>query len=120
MEDISPQYCFTYNITAAQTFEQVLTVAQSYDDAINQLKEEVLSAPVYYISAGSQPNQGAIITRDRNVVRKFTPLNVSLNTDPNSWYLLETNYVCTKDNFNINLIWQAFLDHLIFNTRACS
>ncbi len=72
----------------------MLTAAQSYDDAIDQLKKEVLSAPVYYISAGSQPNQGAIITRDRNDLRQFLPLNVSLTTDPNSWYLLETNYVC--------------------------
>ena len=74
----------------------MLTSAQSYDDAINQLKQEALSAPVYFISAGSQPNQGAIITRDRNFLRKFLPLNVSLTLDPNSWYLLETNYVRCK------------------------
>ena len=71
----------------------MLTAAQSYDEAIDHLKKEVLSAPVYYISAGSQSNQGAIITRDRNELRKLSPLNVSLTTDPNSWYLLETNYV---------------------------
>ena len=56
------------------------------------LKEEPLTAPVYYIVAGSRPNQAAVISRDRNFLGDLWVLNVS-SAVPNSWYLLETNYV---------------------------
>ena len=71
---------------------QVLTMATSYNEAIQLLQKEPLSAPVYYITAGSQPNEGAVLTRDRNFLTDLWPLNVSSSV-PNSWYLLETNYV---------------------------
>ena len=73
--------------------KQVLTSVRSYDEAVEQLKREPLCAPVYFITAGSQSGQGAVIIRDRNFLRSFIPLHVSLPADPNSWYLLETNYV---------------------------
>ena len=71
---------------------QVLTEAQSYDEAVQMLSQHYIAAPVYYIVAGSQPNEGAIITRDRNILNDLWQLNVS-SSDPNSWYILETNYV---------------------------
>ena len=72
---------------------QVLTNAKSYDEAVEMFSKQYIAAPIYYILAGSQPNQGAVITRDRNILSNFWQLNVS-SSDPNSWYLMETNYVC--------------------------
>ena len=50
-------------------------------------------APVYYILAGTKPNEGAVITCDRNILVNLWQLNVSSSV-PDTWYLLETNYVC--------------------------
>ena len=72
---------------------QVLTEAKSYDEAVQMLSQHYIAAPAYYIVAGSKPNEGAVITRDRNILNDLWQLNVSSN-DPNSWYILETNYVC--------------------------
>ena len=71
---------------------QVLTDAKSYDEAVEMFSKQYIAAPAYYIVAGSRPNQGAVITRDRNILNDLWQLNVS-SSDPNSWYLLETNYV---------------------------
>ena len=57
------------------------------------LSKHYLAAPVYFILAGSKPNEGVVITRDRNILVNLWQLNVSVSV-PNSWYLLETNYVC--------------------------
>ena len=64
----------------------------SYEDALVALSHTPIIAPVYYIIAGSSSNQGAVLARDRNSLRDLWPLKVSPDT-PNSWYLLETNYV---------------------------
>ena len=72
---------------------QVLTHAKSYNEALDMLNKHYLAAPVYYILAGSKPNEGAVITRDRNILVNLWQLNVSTSA-PDSWYLLETNYVC--------------------------
>lgn len=71
---------------------QVLTESSSYMEALEILERELLTAPVYYILAGSQPGAGAVVTRDRNSLTNLWVLNVSASV-PNSWYLLETNYV---------------------------
>ena len=73
---------------------QVLTTVSSYKEASELLQKETLAAPVYYIVAGSEPNEGAVVTRDRNFLRDLWVLNVSSSV-PNSWYILETNYVST-------------------------
>ncbi|XP_065911752.1 N-acylethanolamine-hydrolyzing acid amidase-like [Dysidea avara] len=70
---------------------QVLTHARSYDEALDMLNKHYLAAPVYYILAGSKPNEGAVITRDRSILVNLWQLNVSASV-PDSWYLLETNY----------------------------
>lgn len=56
------------------------------------LGQEPLSSPTYYIIAGSEPNEGAVLTRDRNTLLNLWSLNVTKPVAHN-WYLLETNYV---------------------------
>ncbi len=76
---------------------QVLTVATSYDEAVMMLEKEPVTAPVYYITAGSLPNQGAVLTRDRNSLADIITLNTTNSTNGatgDRWYLLQTNYVC--------------------------
>ena len=82
---------------------QVLTDAESYDEAVQVLSKRYIAAPAYYIVAGSKPNEGAVITRDRNVLSDIWQLNVS-SSDPNSWYILETNYVRTLLQCNCYII----------------
>lgn len=69
----------------------VLNSAKSYDEAMQMLSKSYIAAPVYYTVAGSEPDQGAVVTRDRNILNDLWQLNVS-SSDPNSWYILETNY----------------------------
>ncbi len=60
------------------------------------LESEPVTAPVYYITAGSLPSQGAVLTRDRNSLADIIALNTSDSTSPapgGRWYLLQTNYV---------------------------
>ena len=76
---------------------QILSTATTYEEAVKILKGESLTAPVYYIVAGSLPSQGAVLSRDRNFLADLWVLNVS-SAVPNSWYLLETNYVSLKQS----------------------
>ncbi|XP_065911748.1 N-acylethanolamine-hydrolyzing acid amidase-like [Dysidea avara] len=71
----------------SQYLRQVLTSAQDYEDALRKLADGDIAAPVYYILAGKEPDQGAVLTRNRNNLEDLWPLNVEDN-----WYLLETNY----------------------------
>ena len=71
---------------------QVLTESSSYIEALEAMESEPLTAPAYFIMAGSQPGAGAVVTRDRNFLTNLWVLDVSASV-PNSWYLLETNYV---------------------------
>ena len=84
---------------ACVVFSQVLNNSQSYDEAVHVLSTRYIAAPAYYIVAGTKPNEGAVITRDRNVLSDLWQLNVS-SSDPNSWYILETNYVRTYVHIN--------------------
>ena len=47
-------------------YRDVLIECETYECAFDKLSKENLIAPVYFIIAGTQPNQGAIITRDRS------------------------------------------------------
>ncbi len=64
----------------------------SYSEVVELLGKEPLTAPTYFITAGSAHNEGAVLTRDRNTLANLWSLNVSAAV-PSSWYLLETNYV---------------------------
>lgn len=57
------------------------------------LQSEPVTAPVYFITAGMLPNQGAVLTRDRNKLADIITLNATSDQANNRWYLLETNYV---------------------------
>lgn len=67
-----------------------MTRAVDYEDALRQLADGNTAAPAYYIIAGNQPNQAAVLTRNRNNLEDLWPLDIQ-----RSWYLLETNYVRT-------------------------
>lgn len=71
---------------------KVLTESASYAEALSMLERALLTAPAYFIMAGKQAGQGAVVTRDRNFLTDLWALNFSVSV-PNSWYILETNYV---------------------------
>lgn len=84
-----------------------MALSTSYSDAMSQLRHERLVAPVYFILAGSQPYQGAVLTRDRNNLADKWVLDPDASTT-NSWYLLETNYVSSV------CVMSALLAHVLF------
>jgi len=73
------------SLLVRETFETVDT----YEDAVAKLSVTPIMAPVYYIVGGKNSNEGQIIVRGRANVAGVVNLNVS---DPNGWYILETNY----------------------------
>lgn len=68
---------------------EVMENSDSYDAAVQKLSNTKLMAPVYYIVGGNSSGQGSIIVRSRTETLDVTTLNAS---DPNGWYVLETNY----------------------------
>jgi acid ceramidase len=68
---------------------EVMENATSYDEAVQRLSNTKLMAPVYYIVGGNSSGQGSIIVRSRTETLDVVNLNL---TDPNGWYILETNY----------------------------
>jgi len=68
---------------------EVMETANSYDEAVQKLSVTPLIAPVYYIVGGNTTGQGSIIVRARGKTVDTVQLNL---TDPNGWYVLETNY----------------------------
>jgi acid ceramidase len=68
---------------------QAMEQATSYDQAINMLSTVELMSPAYFIVGGTSSGQGSVISRGlKNVVARVN-MNMS---DPNGWYVLETNY----------------------------
>ena len=76
-----------------------------------------MTAPVYFIMAGSQPGEGAVITRDRNFLTDLWALNVSASV-PNSWYLLETNYVSIVP-YLVHIYSPEMMSDLELNENYC-
>jgi acid ceramidase len=68
---------------------EVMENATSYNEAVQRLSNTKLMAPVYYIVGGNSSGQGSIIVRSRTETLDVVTLNTS---DPNGWYVLETNY----------------------------
>jgi acid ceramidase len=68
---------------------QVMETADSYDEAVAMLSNTPLMAPVYYIVGGNSSGQGSIIVRSREKTVDITRMDLS---QPNGWYVLETNY----------------------------
>ena len=68
----------------------------TYAGAIGALSKGDVMAPAYFIVAGTKPGEGAVMTRDRDSVRDLWSLG-TIHSNVQSWYILETNYVSTKD-----------------------
>ena len=62
-----------------------LTTCKNYDCAYKQLHDTPVIAPSYFIVAGLNSNEGAVITRDR-----FSVANLDVLSD-DKWFLLQTN-----------------------------
>ena len=75
----------------ASLTRHIMENATSYAEAVQFAKETDLIAPVYFIVAGVNPGEGAIITRNQFKVVDEWKLN-STSTGIEKWYLLETNY----------------------------
>jgi acid ceramidase len=63
--------------------------ATNYQEAVALLSNTPMLSPVYYIVGGVNPFEGIIITRSLNQTDLTTKMDAS---DPNGWYLLQTNY----------------------------
>ena len=59
-----------------------------FETAVKIFSSAPLIAPCYFIVGGVKPNEGVVITRDRNGTANATELNVKSDR----WYVLETNY----------------------------
>lgn len=95
-ERVPPLYSYNLSIRAYLLWSafviQVLTESTSYVEALSTLQRVLLTAPAYFIMAGKLAGEGAVVTRDRNFLTDLWVLKVSASV-PNSWYILETNYV---------------------------
>jgi hypothetical protein len=58
----------------------------SYAAASQRLRTQHISAPVYFIVAGVEPNEGMVIERDTNATHAFYQLS------DETWFLVQTNY----------------------------
>ena len=73
----------------------MLEQESDYASAVERLMYEKITAPAYFIAAGLEAGQGRVVTRDRNSVAAFWQLGTILPPlQAESWYVLETNYVC--------------------------
>lgn len=71
---------------------KVLIFEQNFTDARNTLANTVLTAPIYYIISGTQPNEGTVIERKANGVHAIYDLNAT------QWFLVQTNYDRNEDD----------------------
>jgi len=69
---------------------EVLNKAQNYSEALQLLTSSPTIAPVYFILAGVNRNEGAIITKSAGGLVNVTKLGE--NSLFPSWFLVETNY----------------------------
>jgi len=70
---------------------ETLEKATNYKEAMAMLLSEPIVAPAYFIVGGAKPYEGAVIARDR-VKNGIANLAQMDRTNPNGWYVLETNY----------------------------
>lgn len=73
----------------SQMTRSIFEKAATYDDAVFYLKYTPITAPVYYIIAGTKANQGMIIAKDRLIYSNTMTVNAS-NAD--NWFLVQTNH----------------------------
>mmetsp|Transcript_8137 Transcript_8137/g.12367 ORF Transcript_8137/g.12367 Transcript_8137/m.12367 type:complete len:393 (+) Transcript_8137:45-1223(+) len=61
-----------------------------WTQAVSQMNSTQLISPIYFITSGPQPGQGAVITREKDISLDVWQLNQELNDG--SFYVVETNY----------------------------
>ncbi|XP_052791984.1 acid ceramidase-like [Mya arenaria] len=67
-----------------------LETAKSFEEAFNTFSNTQLIAPGYFILGGTKPDQGVVITRNREV--NGTDVWPMTDKTAGGWYVLETNY----------------------------
>lgn len=83
--------------TAAHLLRQVLQNEAEYPAAIKALSTTEIDAPVYYIVAGANKRDGAIVTRERQKAIDTWSMGSAPNEHPSNntqpdWFRLQTNY----------------------------
>jgi len=68
---------------------ETLEQAANFSQAQEMLSNTPLMSPVYYILGGTKSGEGCIITRSLEKAVNTLCMNL---TQPNGWYVLETNY----------------------------
>ena len=72
---------------------KVMIAANTYEEAVHMLKFNEISAPVFYTIAGTQKNEGMIISRQSNGIYRLDKLDV----DNGIWFLVVTNTDLDKE-----------------------
>jgi len=71
---------------------RMLQDVTDFESAVRMIQTTELNAPNYFIFAGSQPYQGAIVTKDRKGTHgPSTPPAQWLNASRGIWHLVQTN-----------------------------
>lgn len=72
---------------------EVLLATASFDEAVEQLSSLPVDSPLYFIVAGPDADQGAVITRSRDGLAR-SPRNTSVTRlhGPQDWYRIQTNW----------------------------
>jgi len=120
---------------------QVLNTTATFSDAVSQLANAYIAAPVYYNIGGKNAGEGAIISRDRfgntTDIWKWGSGPQPCCPDIQDWYLVETNYDhwTTKGdtrqedaihalnsigqaNINATTLWQVLNTPDVFNNKT--
>jgi len=69
---------------------RILETASTYDEALNILSSSPVIAPMYYIIAGIESGEGAIVVRDP--LKNVETITLRNQTNLSKWFLIETNY----------------------------
>ena len=75
-------------MTPAQHLRKTLEETSEFASAVSQLEKGSLIDDIYYIVAGTQANEGSVISRSREGFLNGKPESLQDDT----WYLLQTNY----------------------------
>ena len=69
----------------------------TFDDVLPAFNATRLIAPAYFVVAGANPGEGAVVTRNRTHAvdtHGGTAQGIWRLTAPKEWWRLETNYAC--------------------------
>ena len=66
--------------------KRTLSCCEDYECAFKSLRDTTIIAPSYYTIAGTEPNEGAVISRTRLGVANMDQLS------DERWFLLQTNF----------------------------